>query len=94
MAADATEAAKTLYDYAVGDPTKIAEIQAAYNSAVSGGLLTKGGTADVTMATKNGITYQKTIGLSETQRISAMRIALACLAANTRPSSRTIARFN
>lgn len=94
MAADATEAAKTLYDYACGNAAKIAEIQAAYDSAVSSGLLTKGGTGDITSATKNGVTYQKTIGLSETQRITAMRIALAGLAANTRPSSRTLARFS
>ena len=93
MAADPTEAAKTLYDYACGDAAKIAEIQAAYNSAVSSGLLTKGGTGDITSATKNGVTYQKTVGLPEIHRIKAMELALAGLATNTRPSSRSYVRF-
>ena len=93
MAANAFQAAQDIYDYACGDVGRIAEVQLAYSTAVSAGLLTKGGTADVTSASKNGVSYQKTVGLPEAQRISAMRIALACLSAKTRPSTRTHARF-
>ena len=93
MAANAFQAAQDLYDYACGNPARIAEVKAAYDSAVSSGLLTKGGTADITSATKNGVSYQKTVGLAETQRISAMRIAITGLEANTRPSTRTFARY-
>ena len=93
MAASALEAAQNLYDYAIGDATRIAEVQTAFSTAVSSGLLTKGGTDNVTSASKNNVSMQKTVGLSETQRISALRMAIAGLAANTRPSNRTFARY-
>lgn len=93
MAASALEAAQNLYDYAIGDATRIAEVQSAFSSAVSGGLLTKGGTDNVTSAAKNNVSMQKTVGLTETQRISALRMAIAGLAATTRPSNRTFARY-
>ncbi len=93
MAANAFQAAQDIYDYACGNPGRIAEVKAAYDSAVSSGLLTKGGTGNVTSATKNGVTYQKSVGLSEDQRISAMQIAIKGLDNNTRPSTRTFARY-
>jgi hypothetical protein len=93
MAASALEAAQNLYDYACGNAVKIAEIKAAFDAAVTGGLLTKGGSGDVTSASKNNVSMQKTVGLPETQRISAMQMALAGLQANTRPSNRTFARY-
>ncbi len=92
MAANAFQAAQDLYDYAAGNASRIATVKAAYDSAVSAGLLTKGGTDNVTSATKNGVTYQKTVGLTESQRITAMRIAITGLENNTRPSTRTFAR--
>lgn len=93
MAANAFQAAQDIYDYATGDPKRIAEVKAAYLSAVSSGLLTKGGTDNVTSATKNGVSYQKTVGLTESQRISAMQIAIRGLDNSTRPSTRTFVRF-
>jgi hypothetical protein len=93
MAASAFEAAQNLYDYACGNASRIAEVKAAYDTAVSGGLLTKGGTDNITSATKNGVSYQKTVGLPESLRITALRIAVLGLENNTRPSTRTYARF-
>ena len=93
MAANPFTAAQDLYDYAHGKPDRVAAVKAAFESAVSAGLLTKGGTDNVTSATKNGVTYQKTVGLTESQRISAMRIAITGMDNNTRPSTRTFARY-
>ena len=93
MAANPFQAAQDLYDYACGDPKRVAEVKAAYSTAVSAGLLTKGGTDNVTSASKNQVSYQKTVGLTESQRISAMQIAIRGLDNNTRPSTRTYARY-
>ena len=93
MAANAFQAAQDIYDYAFGDATRIAEVKTAFASAVSGGLLAKGGTDNVTSASKNGVSYQKTVGLTESQRISAMQIAVRGLDNNTRPSNRTFPRY-
>jgi hypothetical protein len=87
------QAACQLYDYACGDASKAAEIENELNSAISSGLLTKGGMADVTSASKNGVAYSKTVSLKESERIQAMRTALICLKNHTRPSSRSFARF-
>lgn len=92
MAANAFQAAQDIYDYACGDPKRIAEVKAAYASAVSSGILTKGGTDNVTGATKNGVTMQKTVGLTESQRITAMKIAISGLENNTRPSTTAYGR--
>jgi hypothetical protein len=93
MAANAFQAAQDIYDYAFGDAIRIASVKTEFASAVSAGYLTKGGTDNVTSATKNGVSYQKTVGLPESHRISAMRIAIIGLDNNTRPSSRTFVRF-
>lgn len=93
MAANPFQAAQDIYDYACGNAARIAEVKAAYSSAVSSGLLTKGGTDNVTSATKNGVTFQKTVGLTESQRISAMQIAIKGLENATRPSTHTFARY-
>jgi hypothetical protein len=55
--------------------------------------LTKGGTDNVTSASKNNVSMQKTVGLPEQHRITAMRMALTGLSANTRPSNRTYPRY-
>ena len=41
MAANAFQAAQDIYDYAYGDPKRVAEVKAAYSTAVSAGLLTQ-----------------------------------------------------
>ena len=93
MAASALTTAQELYDYACGNPARIAEIAAAFDAAISAGVLTRGGSSDLTSASKNGVSYQKTVGLTESQRISAMQIAIRGLDNNTRPSTRTFARY-
>jgi hypothetical protein len=92
MAGSALQAAQDLYDYARGDALRTAEIETALSSAVSSGLLTKGGTDNVTSASKNSVSMQKTVGLPEQHRITAMRIAIAGLKNNTRPSTAVHAR--
>jgi len=93
MAASALTTAQELYDYACGNPARIAEVAAAFDAAVSAGVLTRGGSSDLTSASKNGVSYQKTVGLSEVDRRAALRIARACLSAGVRPSSRSYVRF-
>lgn len=93
MAGSALQAAQDIYDYAVGDAVRIAEVQTAFDASISSGLLTKGGTDNVTSASKNNVSMQKTVGLPEQHRITAMKLALNGLLANTRPSNRTFPRY-
>ena len=92
MAANAFQAAQDIYDYAFGNSGRIAEVKTAYATAVSAGLLIKGGTDNVTSASKNNVSYQKTVGLTESQRISAIKIAISGLENNTRPSTAAYGR--
>jgi hypothetical protein len=93
MAANPTREAGKLYRWACGNPKRIAAIREAFDAAMEGGALTKGGTDSVTSASKNGVSYQKVIGLSEVQRTDALDLALTYLQAGFPPSSRTIGRF-
>lgn len=93
MAGSALQAAQDIYDYAVGDAVRIAEVQTAFDASISSGLLAKGGTDNVTSASKNNVSMQKTVGLPEQHRITAMKLALNGLFANTRPSNRTFPRY-
>jgi hypothetical protein len=93
MAANPTREAGKLYRWACGNPKRIAAIRDAFDAAMEGGALTKGGTDSVTSASKNGVSYQKVIGLTEPQRSDTLDLALTYLEAGIRPSSRTIGRF-
>lgn len=93
MAASALTTAQELFDYAFGDAVRTAEVHAAYDAAVSAGILTRGGSADVTSASKNGVSMQKMVGLPETDRRAALHMASLGLKHNTRPSARSYARF-
>lgn len=93
MAANPTREAGKLYRWACGNPKRIAAIRDAFDAAMEGGVLTKGGTDSVTSASKNGVSYQKVIGLTEAQRTDALDLALTYLDAGFPPSSRTIGRF-
>ena len=86
--ANPTLIAKQLYDWARGDDSRIAKLQAEYDSAVVGGFLTKGGTDLVTKAIKNNVTVEKKIDLTETDRVAAINIALTCLKSGVRPSTK------
>ena len=85
--------ASDLYAWACGNAGRIQQIRDSFDTGVSAGALTKGGLDNVSSATKNGITMQKTIGLGESERITALRTALAHLEAGYPPSSRTRATF-
>jgi len=94
MAASVYSVARNLYAYACGNAARIAEIQTAFDASMSGGALTKGGLDAVTSATKNSVTMQKMVGMSETDRQTAMRYAITWLQAGIAPSgSRSIASF-
>lgn len=93
MADSPLSIAQDLFVYARCNPSRIAEVKAAFDAAVSAGPLTRGGLSDVTSATKNGVSYQKTVNLSESNRIYALRTAIAALDSDTYPSSRSYARF-
>lgn len=91
--ATAYHGAQTLYDWATGDHERIADIRTAYEAAISGAYLTKGGASTLQSASKNGVSYSVLVGLSEVERIACLRMALAYLDAGVRPSSRAKAQF-
>ena len=91
--ASAQSVATDIYHWACGDSSRIGQVRAAYDTAVSAGVLVKGGMDSVQSATKNGVTMQKMIGLGEGERITALRIAITHLEAGYPPSSRTRAVF-
>lgn len=93
MAAGPLREAQKLFTWAHGNAARIAQVEAAFDTAMTGGVLTKGGTDSVIAATKNGVSMQKIVGLSETVRSDALEMAVLCLRANTYPSSRSQARF-
>lgn len=88
--ASAYQTAIDLFHGAYGNATRIASIQSAFDGAWDGAL-TKGGMDSINSASKNNISMQKLVGLSEPDRIRAMRWALKWLDAGICPSSRTLA---
>jgi hypothetical protein len=94
MASDVYKVARNLFTWAYGNSKRINQIKAAFDDAVSGGALTKGGLDNVTSANKNGVSMSKTIGLDEASRQTSLRIALQWLDAGyAPPTGRTLARF-
>jgi hypothetical protein len=93
-ASDVYKIARNLFTYAHGNSKRIAQIRAAFDEAVAGGALSKGGLDVVTSATKNGVSVQKMVGLDEGSRQTALRIALQWLDAGyAPPTGRSLARF-
>jgi len=93
MAANVREVARNLFQYANGNPQRIAGIKTAFDAAM-GGALTKGGMDSITSATKNGVTMAKLVGLNETERQTALRMAMEYLGNGFVPSSsRSLGRF-
>jgi hypothetical protein len=93
MAANVREVARNLFHYANGNPQRIAGIKSAFDSAMAGPL-TKGGMDSITSATKNGVTMAKLVGLNETERQTALRMAMEYLNIGFVPtSSRSLGRF-
>ena len=86
-------AAITLYDWATASTTNEAALRAEYTSAISAAFLTKGGSNNITSASKNGVSYSVLVGLTEQERINAIRIALAYVDAGTRPTTRAVSQF-
>lgn len=85
------QTALDLFKWAYCDAEKTASVKSAYDSAMTGGALTKGGLDSITTATKNGVTMQKMIGLSEPDRVRSLRWACLWLDAGVCPSQRTVA---
>jgi selenophosphate synthetase-related protein len=93
MPSNAIDVAKNLFHYAKGNPKRIADIQSAFDSSVSGAL-TKGGMDLITSAAKNNVSMQKLVGMNEVDRQNALRWALQYLMNGFVPSqTRSIARF-
>ena len=89
MAATAYDVAKEIFLWARGNAVRIAEVQTAYDAA-GANPLRSGGHDMVTSATKNSVTMQKIIGLSEINRQKALRWALTWLESGMMPSKRTV----
>lgn len=93
MAANPREVARNLFRYANGNPSRVREIRAAFDSAMAGAL-TKGGMDSITNATKNGVGMTKLVGLNEEQRQAALGMAIDWLEVGFVPSaSRSFAGF-
>ncbi len=92
MAATAYDTAREIFFWAKDNETRTADVQAAYDLA-GANPIAKGGLDSVLSATKNNVTMQKTVGLSELDRVKALRWALQWLDAGRMPSKRTIGVF-
>jgi hypothetical protein len=93
MAATTYSTAHNLYQWAVGDASRVADIRAAFDSAISGGALTKGGMDSITSAGKNGVTMSKIVQLDESSRQTALRLALSWLNQGFAPGTRSRGLF-
>jgi hypothetical protein len=89
MAATTYSTAHNLFQWAYGDASRVADIRAAFDAAISGGALTKGGMDSITSAGKNGVTMAKVIGLDESSRQTALRLALTWLNQGFAPGTRS-----
>ena len=94
MAADVYSVARNLFAWAKGDQMRISQVQEAFDAAVSGGALTKGGMDSVSSASKNGVSMTKLVGLDEGSRQTTLRLALQWLDAGRAPvRGRSLGRF-
>jgi hypothetical protein len=94
MASSAYEVAKNLFHYAKGNAKRAQEIKKAFDSAMAGGALTRGGLDSITSGTKNGVTMKRLVQLAENDRLTALRIASQWIEAGFIPSqSRSLGRF-
>lgn len=89
MAATVYSTAHNLFQWAYGDASRVADIRAAFDNAISGGAITKGGMDSVTSAGKNGVTMTKLVGLDEGSRQTALRLALTWLNQGFAPGNRS-----
>jgi len=93
MAANPRDVARNLFLYARGDAKRVGDIRNAFELAMTGAL-TKGGMDSLTNATKNNVSMSKLVGLNESDRQTALRLAIEWIDAGFVPSqSRGFARF-
>ncbi len=92
MAESAYSVARNWFAWANGNPKNTTAIRSAFNDCMAGSL-GKGGLDSVTSASKNGVSMQKTVGLTEPQRQDALRLALQWLDLGYIPSTRSLGRF-
>lgn len=85
--------AQAIYDYAAGDSAKIAAVEAARDSLITGGALTKGGLNTISSASKNGVAYSMLVGMSVGEQLVTLNLALNYLDNTTRPATRTVGSF-
>jgi hypothetical protein len=92
MAGNVHSVARNWFVWAHRDAKNTNAIKKAFNDCMSGSL-GKGGMDSVTSAAKNGISMQKTVGMSESERMDALRIAIQWLDQGFVTSNRSLGRF-
>lgn len=93
MTASAKDVARNLFHWANGNADRIAQIRAAFDASIVG-TLTRGGLDTITNATKNGINLSRLQGMNESDRITALRMAVEWLDAGfIVTQSRSLGRF-
>jgi hypothetical protein len=94
MASSVYSTAANLFHWAKGNAKRTQEIRKAFDAAMTGGALAKGGLDSISSGTKNGVTMQRMIQLPENDRITALRWAIQWLEAGMMPAaSRALGRF-
>jgi hypothetical protein len=92
MAGNVYSVARNWFTWAHRDAKNTNAIRKAFNDCMAGSL-GKGGLDVVTSASKNGISMQKTVGMSESERMDALRIAIQWLDQGFVTSNRSLGRF-
>ena len=93
MAATTYSTAHNLYQWAVGDASRVADIKQEFDSSIANGALKKGGMDSITNAQKNGIGMTKQVGQDESSRQTALRLALSWLNQGFAPGTRSRGLF-
>ena len=90
--ADIIELARGYYDIAKGDSSETASMKRTYKALVKA-TMDGSNTGDVVNGSKNQASYTIRLGVSVTDRMTAMRIALRGLAHGIRPARNTRTKF-
>ena len=90
--ADAVELAQTLWDLGREDPAILGQLKAEQKTLVLS-IATGGTTGDVVTGSKNGASYTLRPGYSIADRVVALKLAVAGLQRNCRPSRLAKVRF-
>ena len=95
--ADIIGLAQEFYDSALDDDgavdSELVDALKTHRNALRSAIAAGTTTGTVTTATKNGVSYTARVDIGVTDRLRALSIAITCLGAETRPSSKSYARF-